>query len=92
MMEDSQEQEDDENYPMFSEYGYTTMEDSEEGGEEQASIKPTDDLGRVIFDTKLDCKIEKERLQFEQMLQDHQNCCIQIMKLAKRSWVAHWNY
>ena len=48
------------------------MEDNEEeGGEERAPDEPADDLGRVISDAKCDCDKEKERLQFEQMLQDH---------------------
>ena len=74
MMEDGDEEEnDDDNYrSMFPEYADTAMEDNEEeGGEERAAYEPADDLGRVISDAKRDCDTEKERLQFEQMLQDH---------------------
>jgi hypothetical protein len=72
MMEDGEEEENDDNYPMFPEYNDTAMEDSKvEGGDEQASVEPADDLGQVIFDAKRDCETEKERLQFEQMLYDH---------------------
>jgi hypothetical protein len=74
VMEDGEEEEEnDDNYcQMFLEYGDTTMEDNEEeGGDERASVEPTDDLSRVISDANRDCETEKERLQFEQMLQDH---------------------
>ena len=57
---------------MFPEYANTAREDNEEeGGEEREPDEPADDLGRVISDAKRDCDTEKERLQFEQMLQDH---------------------
>ena len=54
-MEDNDEEEDDDNYPMFSEdYGDTVMDEDneEEGGEQRASDEPVDDLGRVISDAK----------------------------------------
>ena len=54
------------------EYADTAMEDNkEERGEEREPDRPADDFGRVISDAKRDCDTEKERLQFEQMLQDH---------------------
>jgi hypothetical protein len=70
MMEDGEEEENDDNYrQMFPEYDDTAIEDSEEeGGDERASVEPADDLSRVISDAKRDCEIEKDRLQFEQML------------------------
>jgi hypothetical protein len=73
MMEDGEEEENDHNSrQMFLEYGDTTMEDSEEeGGDKRASVEPTDDLSWVISDAKRDCETKKERLQFEQMLEDH---------------------
>ena len=73
MMEDCDEEENyDDNYrSMFPEYADTAMKDNEEGGEERAPDEPADDLGWVISDAKRDCDTEKERLQFEQMLQDH---------------------
>jgi hypothetical protein len=73
MMEDGKEEENDDNYhQMFPEYGDNAIEDSEEeGGDERASIEPADDLSQVIFYAKRDCETEKERLQFERMLQDH---------------------
>ena len=73
-MEDGDEEEnDDENYrSMFPEYADTTMEDNEEeGGEERAADEPNDDLGRAISDAKRDCDTDKERLQFDKMLEDH---------------------
>jgi hypothetical protein len=49
------------------------MEDNEEEGqgEERAPDEPADDLGRVISDARPGYDTEKERLHFEQMLQDH---------------------
>ena len=73
MEDDDEEKNDDDNYrSMFPEYADTAMEDNEEeGGEEREPDRPADDLGRVISDAKRDCDTEKERLQFEHMLQDH---------------------
>ena len=58
---------------MFPECTDTAMEDNEEEGqgEEQAPDETVDDLGRVISNAKRDCDTDKERSQFEQMLQDH---------------------
>jgi hypothetical protein len=63
---------------MFPKYADTAMEDNEaEGqGEEQAPDESADDLGRVISDARRGCDIEKERLQFEQMLQDQQQIVV----------------
>ncbi|KAK1609922.1 hypothetical protein QYE76_033595 [Lolium multiflorum] len=75
MMEDGDEEEDnDDQYrSMFSECDDTTMDDNEEeGGEEQASDDPVDDdLRRAISDARRDCGTDKERLQFDKMLEDH---------------------
>jgi hypothetical protein len=46
MMEDNDKEENDDNYPEFSETTDTAMEDNEEEeGEERASDVPADDLG-----------------------------------------------
>ena len=58
MMEDNEEEDDDDNYPMFPE-------------DQEASDEPADDLGWAIADAKRDCETEKERLKFDQMLEDH---------------------
>ena len=75
MMEDGDEEEDnDDQYrSMFSECDYTAMEDNEEeGGEEQTADDPVDDdLRRAISDARRDCGTDKERLQFDKMLDDH---------------------
>ncbi|KAK1662429.1 hypothetical protein QYE76_050588 [Lolium multiflorum] len=75
MMEDGDEEEDnDDQYrSMFSECDDTAMEDNEEeGGEEQAADDPVDDdLRRAISDARRDCGTDKERLQFDKMLEDH---------------------
>ncbi|KAK1642033.1 hypothetical protein QYE76_059838 [Lolium multiflorum] len=75
MMEDGNEEEDnDDQYrSMFSECDDTAMEDNEEeGGEEQAADDPVDDdLRRAISDARRDCGTDKERLQFDKILEDH---------------------
>ncbi|KAK1661373.1 hypothetical protein QYE76_049532 [Lolium multiflorum] len=75
MMEDGDEEEDnDDQYrSMFSECDDTAMDDNEEeGGEEQASDDLVDDdLRRAISDARRDCGTDKERLQFDKMLEDH---------------------
>jgi hypothetical protein len=77
MMEDGEEENHDNYRQMFPEYDDTAMEDSEEeGGDERASVEPADDLSQVISDAKQDCETEKERLQFDQMLQDHKKIVV----------------
>ena len=68
MMEDNEEEEDDDNYPMFPEYGDTATGETED---KEASDEPADDLGQAIADARRDCETEKERLNFNQMLEDH---------------------
>ena len=73
MMEDDDEEDNDDYYrsSITPENDDTAMEDNEEGGEEEAPDEPADDLGRAISDAKRDCGTDKERLQFEKMLEDH---------------------
>jgi hypothetical protein len=53
MMEDNDEEENDDNYPVYPEYSDTAMEDNEEEeAEERASDEPADDLGRTIADAQ----------------------------------------
>jgi hypothetical protein len=68
MMEDNEEEEDYDNYPMFPEYRDSATGETEA---EEAPDEPTDDLGRAIADAKRECGTEKERLKFDQMLDDH---------------------
>ena len=51
MMEDNKEEENDDNYPMFPEYGDTTMEDNKEkeGGEEGHQRSPLMILVRPLL-------------------------------------------
>src|SRR5664279_299903 len=58
-MEDNEEEEDDDNYPMFPEYGGTTMGEAEE----EASDEPADDLGRAIVDAQRNCESEKGEVE-----------------------------
>ena len=68
MMEDNEEEEDGDNYPMFPKYGDTATGEAED---QEASDEPVDDLGRAIADAKRDCETENERLKFARMLEDH---------------------
>ena len=70
MMEDSEE-EDDDNYPVFSEHGDTTMGEDEVELEVIVDESDDDDLRRVILDEQLNCGSENERSKLERMLQDH---------------------
>jgi hypothetical protein len=72
MMEDNDEEENDNNYPVYPEYSDTAIEDNEEEeAEERASYVPADDLSQVIVNAQTDCKSEKEREKLEHMLDDH---------------------
>ena len=64
IMEDNEE-EDDDNYPGFPEYGDAFMGEGEGEGEgeaeEEAHDEPVDQLGRTIADAKRGCETEKEK-------------------------------
>jgi hypothetical protein len=49
MIEDNDEEDNGDNYPMYLEYGDTAMEDNEEEAKEWESDEPTDDLGRALL-------------------------------------------
>ena len=97
-MEDNEEEEDDDSYPMSPEgNGDTAMEyNEEEGGHEQrASDEPTDGLGRVISDEKRDCETQTEKKKLEAMLNDHKtllypNCEDGQKKLGSTLELLQW--
>jgi hypothetical protein len=74
-MEDNEEEQDDDNYPVFLKYGDTFMGEAEgrsEGeAEGEAHDEPPDDLGRTIVDARRECKTNKEREKLDRMLEDH---------------------
>src|SRR3954451_14626876 len=74
-MEDNEEEEDNDNYHMFTADGDSTMggdEDEEEPiFDEPLFDEPDDDFGRAILDAKISCGSENERLKLEKMLEDH---------------------
>ena len=53
---------------MFPEYSFTATGEAED---QEASDEPTNDLGLAIADARRDYETEKERLKFDQMLEDH---------------------
>ncbi|KAK1613686.1 hypothetical protein QYE76_019203 [Lolium multiflorum] len=67
-MKENEEDEDDDRYPMFPEYGDTATGGAED---EEAPDEPADDHGRAIADAKSSCETEKERLKFDKMLENH---------------------
>jgi hypothetical protein len=73
-MEDNEE-EDDDNYPEFPEYGGTFMGEVEGGAEGEAEgeahDEPPDDLGRTIDDARRECETNKEREMLDRMFEDH---------------------
>ena len=70
IMEDNEEEEDNDNYPMFNEQIDTTMGENE-GEEDPIVDEPDDDLRRAIRDAQMDCGSENERIKLERMLADH---------------------
>ena len=70
IMEDNEEEEDNDNYPMFTEHDDMTM-GGDEDAEELIFDEPDDDLGRAIRDAKINCGSENEKLKLERMLEDH---------------------
>ena len=86
-MEDNEEEEEDDNYHGFPEYGDTSMGDAEGEDEEETHDEPADDLGRTIADARRDCETEKDREKFNHMLEDHKkllypNCENGLKKLG----------
>jgi hypothetical protein len=63
-MEGNEEEEDSDNYPMFTEDGDSRMGE-DEAEEEPIFNDPDDDLGRAILNAKINCGSEKERLKLE---------------------------
>ena len=69
MMEDNEEVDYDNNFPIHTGLGTfdddTTMEELET---DAAENEPTDDFGEALRDAREDCDSEKERMKFQQML------------------------
>jgi hypothetical protein len=89
------EEEDNDNYLEFPEYGDTFMGEAEggaEGGfegeaEGEAHDEPPDDLGRTIADARRECETNKEWEKLDRMLEDHKkslypNCQNGLKKLG----------
>ena len=73
MMEDNEEVDyDDAQIPIHAGFGAfdddTAMKEPEA---DAAENEPTDDLGQALHDAWEDCDSEKERMKFQQMLEDH---------------------
>ena len=70
IMEDNEE-DDDDNYPLFSEHGDTKMGEDEAEHEVIVDDQSDDDLRQVILDEQIICGTENEWLKLERMLEDH---------------------
>ena len=70
IMEENEEEEDNDNYPMFDQHGGTLMGE-DEVEEDVIFDEPDDDLRQAIHDAQMDCGSENERLKLERMLEDH---------------------
>src|SRR3954467_2122941 len=69
------------------------QENEEQEGEENASHEPDDELRRVIVDAQRGCKSEREKLEFNHMLEDHKKGCTQTAKretLELLQWKAEY--
>ncbi|XP_071676775.1 uncharacterized protein [Lolium perenne] len=99
ILEDNEEEEDSDNYPLFTEDGGSRMGEDEAEEEpifdEPIFDDPDDDLGRAILDAKMNCGNEKERLKLEKMLEDHNkllypNCENGLKKLGTTLELLQW--
>jgi hypothetical protein len=97
-MEDNEE-EDDDNYPEFPEYGDTFMGEAEGGSEGEvegeARDEPPDDHGRTIADARRECETNKEREKLDRMLEDRKksiypNCQNGLKKLGSTLELLKW--
>jgi hypothetical protein len=97
-MEDNEE-EDDDNYPEFPEYGDTFIGEAEGGSkgeaEGEAHDEPPDDLGWTIADARRECETNKEREKLDRMLEDHKkslypNCQNGLKKLGSTLVLLKW--
>ena len=77
----------------FAEYGTfddTTMGEAEEevAIEEEVAPKdePNDDLGQAICDAQREYESDKEKIQFERMLEDHKKLLYLTYEEGKKSW------
>ena len=72
-MEDDEEEEDNDNYPMFNDEpnGDTRTGDNDEAEEEPIVDEPNDEFRQAIRDAQINCGSENERLKLERMLADH---------------------
>ena len=70
VMEDNEEEEDNDNYPMFGEHSDTEMGEDEPELEDIVD-ESDDDLRQVIREEQINCGSENERLKLERMLEDH---------------------
>ena len=69
MMKDNEEEEDDDNYPMYPEYGDTARGEAED--EEAPDDQPMlsdDDICQVIVDTQRETEDPNEKLKLQRML------------------------
>ena len=74
IMEDNEEEENDDNYPMFPEYGDTANGESKDE-ETPDSPMSDDDFHQVIVDAHREATAD-EKLKLERMLADHQKIVV----------------
>src|SRR4051812_36513838 len=91
-MEDDEEEEYHENYVPP---GYGDAVKGEAEDQEEPDDVPNDDLRQVIVDARRQCESEKEKLNFNRMLEDHKkglypNCEEGITKLGTVLELLQW--
>jgi hypothetical protein len=91
---EEEEEGDDDNIIIhgFAKYGAfddTAMGDAKE--EVAAEDEPADDLDQAIHDAQRECEIEKEKIKFKHMLEDHKKLIYLTCEEGRKSWVPHLN-
>ncbi|KAK1633133.1 hypothetical protein QYE76_007448 [Lolium multiflorum] len=89
ILEDNEEEEDSDNYPIFTEDSDSRMGGDEAEEEpifdEPIFDDPNDDLGRAILDAKMNCGNKNERLKLEKMRGSQQTVAPKLRKWPEKA-------
>ena len=94
-MEEDEEEQDNDNYPTFTEDGDTAVGEDETEEEpivdEPIVDEHDDDFGRAILDAQINSGSENERLKLERMLEDHNKLLYPNCEDGQKKLVPHQN-
>ena len=93
MMEDNEEVDyDDAQIPIHAWFGAfdndIAMEESEV---DDAEIEPTIELGQALCGEREDCESDKERLKFQQIIEDHRKLLYPGCEDGLKNLTPHWS-